>query len=82
MKKEELNAAINFATGNEKALKESEKAGCYYCLSIYPSSEVTEILKGENTALCPKCGVDSVLPSNSPYELTIDTLKELNKFWF
>jgi hypothetical protein len=82
MTRDKLRAAIKFATSNEQALKESAYAGCYYCLRIYPSSEVTQFLEVERTALCPKCGIDSVLPSNSPYELTVDTLKELNKFWF
>jgi hypothetical protein len=82
MEKEKIKAAIKFATTNKKALEISEKAGCYYCLKIYPANEVTDFLEVEDTALCPHCGIDSVLPGKSPYELTSETLKELNKFWF
>ena len=82
MTEEKLRQALHFATSNEKALKNAPKAGCYYCMSIFDASEVTEFLQQERTALCPKCGIDSVLPSTAPYELTQECLKELNAFWF
>jgi hypothetical protein len=35
------------------------------------------------TALCPKCGIDSVLGSNSGYPVTeIGFLKEMKSYWF
>lgn len=46
--KDKLRAAIKSATLNEQALKKSNYEGCYYCLRIYPSSEVTHFLEGEN----------------------------------
>lgn len=81
MKKKELELAIDFATSNKKNLMNSNKAGCYYCRKIYPAAEVKEFLETEDTALCPKCGIDSVLP-DSVCDLSIETLKELHQFWF
>ncbi|MEQ9288684.1 MAG: cytoplasmic protein [Cyclobacteriaceae bacterium] len=82
MTKELIHKAIDYATSNEEDLKNSELAACYYCKSIFKASEVKEFLETERTALCPKCGIDSVLPSNSPIELTTENLVELNKHWF
>ena len=82
MTREEFTKAIEYATANEENLKNSSKAGCYYCKKIYDASEVLEFLEGERTALCPKCGIDSVIPSNSPIELTSSNLNKLNKHWF
>lgn len=81
MNKKELELAINFATSNKQDLMKSDKAGCYYCRKIYPASEVKEFIEGEDTALCPKCGIDSVLP-DSVYDLSIEKLRELHQFWF
>ena len=50
---------------NEKQIQSSTNCGCFYCKSIYPASEVNEWCdndgRGDKTALCPKCGIDSVL---------------------
>ncbi len=82
MTKDQLRAAIRFATGNRQALVKSDQAGCYYCLTIYAASEVVRFLPSEDTALCPYCGIDSVLADQSPYELNAQTLKELHEYWF
>lgn len=82
MTKEKIQEAIKYATSNKQSIQKSEKAACYYCLKTYNSSEVLEFIEPEGTALCPKCGIDSVLPSNSPYELLPEVLKELHKYWF
>ncbi len=82
MTKDETQAAIRFATGNREALAKSNKAGCYYCLMIYSASEVTRFLRSEGTALCPYCGIDSVLADQSPYELNAATLEALHQYWF
>ncbi len=82
MTKDQIKSAIRFATGNREALVQSAKAGCYYCLAIYAASEVVRFLPSEDTALCPYCGIDSVLADQSPYELNAVTLEELHEYWF
>ena len=57
-------------------------AGCYHCKSIYPAAEIKETTDEGKTALCPNCGIDSVLPESSPFNLDVETLSELNKYWF
>lgn len=82
MDKSKLEEAIKYATSNREKLKVSKNAACYYCMEVYLASEVIEFCDSETTALCPKCGIDSVLPDDSPYEFKIGDLKELNHFWF
>ncbi len=82
MNQKSIEQAIKYATSNERALSNSDMAGCYYCKNIYPSNEVTDFLETERTALCPRCGIDSVIPSNSPIKLSPKNLSELNKYWF
>jgi len=34
------------------------------------------------TAICPKCGIDAVLPKSALYEITNELLEAMNKEWF
>lgn len=63
-------------------IRKSKLVGCYHCMQIYSPSEITETTDEGKTAMCAKCGIDSVLPDTSPYELDKETLKKLNEFWF
>ncbi len=47
----------------------SEIAGCYYCLESYAPRAIKDWCDGDNqdqTALCPKCGIDAVVGFNGP----------------
>ena len=57
----------------------SSKVGCFYCLSIYSPTEIAEWTP-DGCALCPHCGIDSVLPESE--HLTADCLSEMNRYWF
>jgi len=53
------------------------KCGCYYCLEVFDRAEVKEYVRADSVALCPKCGVDSVI-----YVSDIDFLKEAHEHKF
>jgi len=53
--------------------------GCFYCLEMYPHAEIIEWTL-DDCALCPHCGIDSVLPE-APY-LSLDFLKKMHEYWF
>jgi hypothetical protein len=38
--------------------------------------------KRGQTALCPKCGIDSVLGDACGYPLTEDLLSRMHQYWF
>ena len=62
----------------------SRLAGCFYCRAIYPPAEITEWVDdvtGE-TAICPRCGIDSVIGDASGYPVTDDFLTRMNTHWF
>lgn len=67
---------------NRAALNKSDTCGCFYCLAIYPPSEITEWIDHGNSALCPKCGIDSVLAEGSGYPITTAFLTKMYARWF
>jgi NAD-dependent SIR2 family protein deacetylase len=78
----EIKEASKYSNYNMSELGKSNKAGCYHCKSIFKTSEISETTDDGKTAMCPKCGVDSVLSESSPFKLDKQTLTELNKYWF
>ncbi len=65
----------------------SEVCGCFYCLAIYPPSEIAEWVDEDDngnrvTAICPRCGIDSVIGSKSGYPITADFLNKMHRHWF
>jgi hypothetical protein len=82
-----LEAAHKRSIFNKSETLKSNFCGCFYCLKIYPSSEIKEwIDEGEGkeqTPLCPYCDIDSVLGDASSFPITdIEFLKAMQKRWF
>ena len=67
-------------------LRRSELCGCFYCLEIYSPAEIEEWIDerdGVGTcALCPRCGIDSVIGSASGYPITREFLESMHRHWF
>lgn len=54
---------------NLPALEDHLVVGCYYCEQTFAPSKITECCHeegGSRTAVCPHCGIDSVVPSSDP----------------
>lgn len=42
-------------------LERSTRCGCFHCLAEFPPSEIRTWTDDATTALCPRCGIDSVI---------------------
>ena len=62
---------------NREEIASSEQCGCFYCLSIFSPADIEDWIDKDKTAMCPKCGIDSVLA-----EFTPDLLKKMQQEWF
>ena len=74
---------------HREAVERSEVCGCFYCEAIFSPKEITEWVDSEEgelhagvTALCPRCGIDSVLPSAAGIAITPELLGDMNRYWF
>jgi len=61
---------LKYTTNNSVSLKNSSECACVYCFKKYNPNEITEWCdyNSENvdvTAICPFCGIDSVIPNDS-----------------
>jgi len=80
-----------YCTGNRPLLEVAKTAGCLFCLSSFEAAEIEEWIAPNDgaasatmadTAVCPRCGKPSVLPSSAPIVLTDALLHALREYWF
>jgi hypothetical protein len=83
-----LKKAHSHSSKHRKEILKSELCCCLYCQAAFTPSEIEKwIDKDENdigqTALCPKCGIDSVIGSKSGFPINDkEFLKQMYKYWF
>ena len=57
--------------------------GCFHCLQMFTKASIKEWIDYEQTALCPYCGIDSVISIEC---LDVESFKILleimEKYWF
>lgn len=75
--------ASKAAYANKKEIEVSTFCGCFFCCDSYNAYTVSEFTTRDESALCPKCGVDAVIPDKSGLKVTnAKLLLDLHKFWF
>lgn len=78
-----LEALHGKSIQHRAAVEASQQCGCFCCLRLFSPSAIKEWVKrdGDQTAICPFCSVDSVLPG-SEVELTDAMLLSMQQRWF
>jgi hypothetical protein len=77
-----LEAAHKHCSLNRAELQTSSHCGCFYCLAVFAPVDVVEWIDEDQTAVCPKCPVDSVIGSASGYPITAEFLQRMHDYWF
>ncbi|MGL9749149.1 cytoplasmic protein [Enterococcus sp. DIV0170] len=76
--------AHKYCTGNRKLLKKSGLCGCFYCGALFEYEKIDSWIQDASgdTAECPNCGIDSVLPKSDQYTLSEEFLEKMREVWF
>jgi hypothetical protein len=76
-------AAHRHSSRHRRQVQASERCGCFYCLAVFKPQTIEEWLdEGDGTAVCPKCGIDSVIGSAAGYPITREFLERMHRHWF
>jgi hypothetical protein len=51
-------------------------------VKTFPSAEVTNWIESEGTAICPHCGVDSIIGDASGFPIETEFLEKMEAYWF
>lgn len=85
---ERMEDAHSFSNNHKPELEKDDICGCFYCEEIFSPSEITEWLIHKNkcdrrgTAICPHCGIDSVIGESSGFPITKPFLHAMSEYWF
>lgn len=63
----------------------SVSCGCFYCETLLLANDIKEWNEednGQDTAICPYCGIDSVIGDDCVKPLNKEFLHEMKKYWF
>ncbi|MFO0973652.1 MAG: cytoplasmic protein [Phycisphaerae bacterium] len=84
-----LERAHRHSSCNRDELLTSPLCGCFHCCELFPPAEIAEwindaLVDGRNgrTAVCPRCGIDSVIGSASGFPITAEFLAAMTKRYF
>lgn len=77
-----LGDIYQYSTRHKKSILESPYAGCFFCKTLVPTRDITEWVHEDQTAICPKCGVDSLLPDNQYFPITPELLQIMYEEYF
>ena len=80
-KKSQMERLHAYATHNKELIEKSDRCYCFHCKSIMESREIERYLE-EKTALCPKCGIDSIIPDVIDESIDETVISEMRDYWF
>ena len=79
----EIIVAHKHSIRHRDELKSSDICGCFYCLDTFDYRTISSWADGGDTAICPRCGIDSVIGSASGYPAgDVDFLRAMRAHWF
>jgi hypothetical protein len=90
----DLLAAHRHTAHNRAEIERSKRCGCFYCSQMFPPEEIVawgglDADKLDDpaawdaaTALCPRCGSESVIGDASGYPIDPDFLGRMHAAWF
>ncbi len=74
--------AHKHASRHRVEIEASARCACFFCFRTFPATAIKAWIDAKQTALCPACGVDSVLGSASPHRLDDAFLRQMHQHFF
>lgn len=89
----DLLQAHRHSIDNRSSVEASTVCGCFYCMHIFRPEDITAWVgldlsrfndpnANADTAVCPRCGSESVIGNRSGYEITAHFLSQMHEAWF
>jgi len=82
----DLETAHKHSIYHRDEVLRSDMCGCFYCGENFTPAEIEDWVDERDgvgtTAICPRCGIDSVLGSASGFPLTPEFLQQMHDHWF
>ncbi|MBV9071019.1 MAG: cytoplasmic protein [Acidobacteria bacterium] len=84
-----MREAHKHSSNHRQEVVASTLCGCFYCCRTFDPADICEWVDPSDddvevgtTALCPFCGIDSVIGDRSGFVPAPEFLQQLNRHWF
>ena len=74
--------AHKHASSHRAELESSALCGCFFCFRTFPPASIKAWIDASQTALCPSCGVDSVIGNASSQRIDDAFLRKMHVHFF
>jgi hypothetical protein len=74
----DYRTAATMSYRNKSRIEADTPCGCYFCLTEFKGADVEDWTDDGETALCPRCDIDAVLPGVTEQ----DNLQAAHIHWF
>lgn len=75
--------AHQYCINHKEQLIKDTVCGCFYCTRIFNPAKITTWIPDKSgTAICPYCGIDSIIGESSGYPITKSFLAAMKQYWF
>ena len=81
MKQSDVRQAALVSMKNRDRITLSKSCGCYHCMKAFLKEEIKEWTDASETALCPYCHVDAIIPDSTGIPLDKESLNKIHDFW-
>ncbi|MBA3538634.1 MAG: cytoplasmic protein [Deltaproteobacteria bacterium] len=75
-------AAHQHASKHRVEVQASDLCACFFCFRRFAPASIKAWIEGDQTALCPHCGLDAVLGSASPFRFDDGFLRKMHQHYF
>jgi hypothetical protein len=77
-----LRVAHDKCINHRADIERSQLCGCFYCRNTFGPDRIVEWVDDDSTAMCPECGIDSVLGDALGVQITRSFLEAMHSAWF
>lgn len=74
--------AHKHASRHRAELDSSGICGCFFCFRTFTAKDIKAWIDSDQTALCPRCGIDSVIGSASGHAIEDRFLRKMHQHYF
>lgn len=74
--------AYEHTSGHRLEIEASSLCGCFYCFAMMSPGDIVSWIDAKTTALCPKCGIDSIIGDASKFTINPAFLARMHAHWF
>lgn len=70
------------ASRHRTQLEASTRCACFFCFRTFSVTDITSWIEANQTALCPRCGLDAVLGNGAGHTIDDRFLRGMHAHYF